>query len=66
MTMTQISPPPQAFTSGRRADAVEGEIFQSLDPATGGTLWEARTAAPEKTSRRWQDAGCKTEAVTSP
>ena len=66
MNMTHIPPRPQAFASGRRVDAVEGEIFQSLDPAPGKALCEARIAAPEMTSKRWQEPDPTSGAVRLP
>ncbi len=66
MNMTHIPPRPQAFASGRRVDAVEGEIFQSLDPATGTAFCETRIAAPERTSKRWQEPDSTFGAVTLP
>ena len=51
MTAAQTLPRQQLFIGGRRVDAVEGETFQSLNPATGEVLCEVQIAGPADVER---------------
>lgn len=51
MTEHQILPRQQLYIGGRRVDAVEGETFQTLNPATGEAICDVQIAGPEDVDR---------------
>ncbi len=66
MTMTQILPRRRPIISGRQVNAAEGEMFHSRNPASREARCEVQIAAPEMTSRRWQEPDRKSAVVRLP
>ncbi len=66
MTMSQTLPRRRPITSSHRVNAAQGEIYQSCDPASWEAHYEVQIAAPELTSRRWQEPDRKSAVVRLP